>query len=458
MRVRHPTPLPPPSRADLEAQVAARTRDLEAARAELLARSRQNEEADRLKNAFIANMSHEIRTPLNSVLALTQLLREGVAGPLTVDQRKYLQIIERNGQALLHLINDVLDLSRIETGHLEMDVRDIDLVPQIELVASALSPLAAAKSLDLTLKVAPSLPLARGDADRFRQIMTNLVGNAIKFTEEGGRVMIGAEASGDTVTVTVTDTGVGIPESYRDKIFQEFVQVDQTLARRQGGTGLGLAIARRLARLMGGDINVESVPARGSRFSLTLPRASGTRAAAPPVAEADDEAAAGVPAARPGLPATVLVVEDNEDNLFTLRQILARRPLEIVTAMSGRQAIEICRRQPPPDLVIMDVQMPGMTGLQATGASRALPGGAGIPIVALTAQAMKGDRERILAAGCDAYLAKPVQPNELISVVDRLLREGAAGATISARAAPPAGPPPEEKRDDTEDGAHTPRR
>jgi CheY-like chemotaxis protein len=126
--------------------------------------------------------------------------------------------------------------------------------------------------------------------------------------------------------------------------------------------------------------------------------------------------------------------------------------------MSGRQAIEICRRQPPPDLVIMDVQMPGMTGLQATGAIRTLPGGADIPIVALTAQAMKGDRERILAAGCDAYLAKPVQPNELISVVDRLLREGAAGATISARAAPPAGPPPEEKRDDTEDGAHTPRR
>ncbi|HXT97189.1 MAG TPA: ATP-binding protein [Polyangia bacterium] len=469
MRVRHPTPLPPPSRSDLEAQVAARTRDLEAARAELLARSRHTEEVDRLKNAFIANMSHEIRTPLNSVLALTQLLREGVAGPLTVDQRKYLQIIERNGQALLHLINDVLDLSRIETGHIEMDVQDIDLVPQIELVASALSPLAAAKNVDLTVKLPPELPLARGDADRLRQIVTNLVGNAIKFTESGGRVMIGAEARGDDVTVVVTDTGVGIPDAYLQRIFQEFVQVDQTLARRQGGTGLGLAIARRLARLMGGDIHVESVVARGSRFSLALPRASGTRAA-PTIAALEAEAAIVVPQGVAGLPATVLVVEDNEDNLFTLRQILARRPLEIVTAMSGRQAIEICRRQPPPDLVIMDVQMPGMTGLQATGAIRTLPGGADIPIVALTAQAMKGDRERILAAGCDAYLAKPVQPNELISVVDRLLRDGAAGATISARAAPPAGPSPEAKRDDRqeaqepqepeepEDGAHTPRR
>ena len=212
----------------------------------------------------------------------------------------------------------------------------------------------------------------------------------------------------------------------REKIFQEFFQVDQTLVRRQGGTGLGLAIARRLARLMGGDITVESVVGRGSRFSLTLPRAARDARSARRCARRSAGAASTPRAGRraAALPATVLVVEDNEDNLFTLRQILARRPLEIVTATSGRQAIERCRRRPP-DLVIMDVQMPGMTGLQATGAIRALPGGADIPIVALTAQAMKGDRERILAAGCDAYLAKPVQPNELISVVERLLRRGA---------------------------------
>ncbi|HVV52650.1 MAG TPA: ATP-binding protein, partial [Polyangia bacterium] len=296
MRVRHPTPLPPPSRADLEAEVASRTRELESLRAELEARSRHTEEVDRLKNAFIANMSHEIRTPLNSVLALTELLREGVAGPLTVDQRKYLQVIERNGQALLHLINDVLDLSRIETGHLEMDVQDVDLAPQVELVASALSPLAAAKNVDLSVKLPPDLPPARGDADRFRQIMTNLVGNAIKFTEAGGRVMIGGELRAEAVTVVVTDTGVGIPDAYLEKIFQEFVQVDQTLARRQGGTGLGLAIARRLARLMGGDIQVDSVLGRGSRFSLTLPRAAGGRPPARVPAAAEGEDDAGVPA------------------------------------------------------------------------------------------------------------------------------------------------------------------
>jgi signal transduction histidine kinase/ActR/RegA family two-component response regulator len=446
MRDRQNTPPPPPAPTDLGSRLAERTRDLEEARAELEARSRRNEEVDRLKNAFIANMSHEIRTPLNSVLALTELLRDGVAGPLTVDQRKYLQVIERNGRGLLHLINDVLDLSRIEAGHLEMDTEDVDLAPQIEAVAEALAPLAAARNLDLTVRLPSELPAARGDPDRFRQILTNLIGNAIKFTESGGQVMVSAEVQAESVVVVVTDTGVGIPDPYREKIFQEFFQVDQTLVRRQGGTGLGLAIARRLARLMGGDIAVESVVNRGSRFQLALPRAVGdarpaARARAEPEApSAGMDVPGGPPAAAPGLPATVLLVEDNEDNLFTLRQILARRRLEIVTATSGRQAIERCRRDPP-DLVIMDVQMPGMTGLQATGAIRALPGGADIPIVALTAQAMRGDRERILAAGCDDYLAKPVQPNELLAVVERLLRRAPANATI----APP-------------DGAHTPRR
>jgi signal transduction histidine kinase/DNA-binding NarL/FixJ family response regulator len=482
---RPPPEAPAPAPADIESRVAERTRELEAARVELEAKSRQIEEVDRLKNAFIANMSHEIRTPLNSVLALTQLLREGVAGPLTVDQRKYLQVIERNGRGLLHLINDVLDLSRIEAGHVEMDTEDLNLAPHVESVVEALAPLAAGKNIDLAVNLPPDLPEARGDPDRFRQILTNLIGNAIKFTDDGGQVIVGAEAQPETVVVVVTDTGVGIPDVYREKVFQEFYQVDQTLVRRQGGTGLGLAIARRLARLMGGDITVESVVSRGSRFSIKLPRASGVHregpepaapevspastaepparrgagAPVPPTTQSANPASpSGLPGAAPeamGLPATVLVVEDNEDNLFTLRQILARRRLEIVTATNGRQAIERCRRQPPPDLVIMDVQMPGMTGLQATGAIRALPGCADLPIVALTAQAMKGDRERILAAGCDEYLAKPVQPNELISVIDRLLRPAGPDATISPRAGSPA---PEKSTADPPDGAHTPRR
>jgi signal transduction histidine kinase/ActR/RegA family two-component response regulator len=435
------------SAAELEARVAARTHDLELAQQELEARSRRGEEADRLKSAFIANMSHEIRTPLNSVLALSQLLRDGVAGPLTVDQRRYLEVVERNGQGLLHLINDILDLSRIEAGHIEIDAQSLDVAAQIEAVADALGPLAAAKGLDLAIMLPPDLPRVRADADRFRQILTNLVGNAIKFTETG-QVRISADVRDDAITLHVTDTGVGIPDSYRDKIFQEFFQVDQTLVRRQGGTGLGLAIAQRLARLMDGDISVESVVGKGSRFSLRLPRAGDVATqAAPPVAPAVDETG-------PVMPASVLVVEDNEDNLFTLRQVLARLPLDLSFATSGRQAIEACRRQMP-DLVVMDVQMPGMTGLQATGAIRSLPGGAHVPILALTAQAMKGDRERILAAGCDDYVAKPFQPKELIDAIARLLRRAPPDETIGSRAAPPAGPPPESQ---TRHGAHNPRR
>ncbi len=436
------------SAAELEARVAERTGDLERAHAELEAKSRRGEEADHLKSAFIANMSHEIRTPLNSVLALSQLLRDGVAGPLAVEQRRYLEVIERNGQGLLHLINDILDLSRIEAGHMDIDTHSLDVEPQVEAVVDALAPLAAAKGLDLVAVLPPDLPPIRADADRFRQILTNLVNNAVKFTESG-QVRVSAEARGDAVTLHVTDTGVGVPDAYRDKIFQEFFQVDQTLVRRQGGTGLGLAIARRLARLMGGEISVESVVGKGSRFSLRLPRAADDRretvarsSAAPPAFDG------------PLPPSRVLVVEDNDDNLFTLRQVLARLPLDLTFASNGRQAIDACRREMP-DLVIMDVQMPGMTGLQATGAIRGLPGGGDVPIVALTAQAMKGDRERILAAGCDDYVAKPFQPKELTDAVVRLLRRDAGDETIDGRAAPAAGQPSDST---TQHGAHNPRR
>jgi len=432
------------SKATLESRVRERTSELEAARHELEDKSRRAEEADRLKSAFIANMSHEIRTPLNSVLALTVLLRDRTAGPLTPDQRDYLEVIERNGQNLLRLLNDILDLSRIEAGHLEMDTQDVDVASHVRDIGSALAPLATAKGLDLTLKIPEQLPLVRADVDRVRQILTNLVGNAIKFTD-AGTVQVGVDVRPDTLCLQVTDTGIGIPETQLDRIFHEFVQVDQTLARRQGGTGLGLAIARRLARLMGGEVSVTSVAGKGSRFTLTLPRATGTapEQSIPPsrptrlearVSDADGDGGRR-PRVGNGGRALVLIVEDNEDNLFTLRQILAPLSLDIATASNGRQAITQCRRQLP-DLVLMDMQLPGMSGLQATGAIRALPGGDRVPIIALTAQAMKGDRERILAAGCDEYVAKPVQPNELRTMVARLV--GADAPAKGAASDPPA--------------------
>ena len=412
--------------------------------------SRSALSADRLKSTFVANMSHEIRTPLNSVLALSQLLHEGGAGPLSAEQRRYLEIITRNGQALLRLIDDILDLSRIESGYVELDTEDIDLAAPVAAVVDALSPLATAKDLELSVKLPQDLPRARCDADRVRQILTNLVGNAIKFTDSG-TVRVTGEATSSVVAIFVTDTGIGIPETQLGRIFDEFVQVDQSLARRQAGTGLGLAIASRLARLMGGEISVSSVQGSGSRFTLTLPRAaqsakrvnvSGLSTAAGTVDDIGLEAYA--PLTRRA-PITVLIVEDNEDNLFTLREMLAPLSFEIATATSGRQAIDYCRGQLP-DLVIMDVQMPGMSGLQATGAIRALPGGADVPILALTAQAMKGDRERILGAGTDAYLPKPVPPRELRATVIRLI-----GARRPDVALPGT-------RGEEGHGAHTPRR
>jgi signal transduction histidine kinase/ActR/RegA family two-component response regulator len=425
--------------------------------ADNLSRSALN--ADRLKSAFLANMSHEIRTPLNSVLALSQLLRDGVAGPLSTDQRRYLEIIGRNGQTLLRLIDDILDLSRIESGHLVVDTEDVDLAPQIAATVEGLSPLAMAKDIEIAVKLPDDLPPARCDVDRLRQILTNLVGNAIKFTDSGA-VRVTAEARASDVAVHVTDTGIGIPQAQIRHIFEEFVQGDATLARRQGGTGLGLAIASRLARLMGGDISASSVVGSGSRFTLTLPRAAEgvekknvSRLSTPPTETVADIGAEGAYAADARqAPTTVLIVEDNEDNLFTLREMLAPLSFDVVAASNGRQAIDYCRRQLP-GLVIMDVQMPGMSGLQATGAIRALPGGADVPILALTAQAMAGDRQRILDAGCDDYLAKPVAPRALRATVTRLIasRRGAGTDPGGPAVRPTLG-------QGGRHGAHTPRR
>jgi signal transduction histidine kinase/CheY-like chemotaxis protein len=436
--------------------------------AEGLSRTASN--ADNMKSTFVANMSHEIRTPLNSVLALSQLLRDGVAGPLTIDQRRYLEIITRNGRTLLRLIDDILDLSRIESGHLEVDTEDVDLAPQIDSIVEALTPLATAKDLHITIKLPDDLPLVRCDVDRVRQILTNLIANAIKFTD-AGMVRVTAAAGDVAVVIHVTDTGVGIPQAELGRIFEEFVQVDQTLARRKGGAGLGLAIASRLARLMGGDIAVSSVAGSGSRFTLTLPRAQigqvGQEASKKRNVsrlstrdETVDDIRAEAYARGPrDVPITVLIVEDNEDNLFTLREMLAPFAFDIAAASTGRQAIDYCRAQLP-DLVIMDVQMPGMSGLQATGAIRVLQGGGDVPILALTAQAMAGDRDRILDAGCDDYLAKPVAPGELRATVTRLLEARRPDVLDSASVRPPiveaARADASQKGD--HNGADTPRR
>jgi signal transduction histidine kinase len=240
--------------------------------------------------SVLRHLSHEIRTPLHSMLALAQLLRDGMAGDLNPEQRKYVEVIERNGQNLIHLVNDVLDLSRMEVGQIEieMEVRPLDLGDQVRATVAALAPLAEVKKIDLTVDSIQDLPLVRCDPDRVRQVLTNLIGNAIKFTDRG-QVVLSVEPRHQTVAVHVSDTGVGIPESARPRLFDAFFQGAGPQARRKGGAGLGLAIASRLVRLMGGDLSFESAEGVGSRFTFTLPIAEAVGGARVAHRSRDDE-------------------------------------------------------------------------------------------------------------------------------------------------------------------------
>jgi signal transduction histidine kinase len=218
----------------------------------------------------LMHLSHEIRTPLNSMLALSQLLRDGLAGALNAEQRKYIEVIERNGQHLFRLVDDVLDLSRMEVGQMEVDIVSLDLGDHMRTTAAALAPLADVKHIRLIVEPLENLPRVLCDPDRVRQILTNLIGNAVKFTDRG-QVVLSAESRNGAVAVHVSDTGVGIPEAALPGLFEEFFQADPESARRRGGAGLGLAIASRLVRLMSGELTVESTRGVGSRFTFTLP-------------------------------------------------------------------------------------------------------------------------------------------------------------------------------------------
>lgn len=247
----------------------------------------------------LAHLSHEIRTPLNSILALSQLLRDGMAGTLNVEQKKYVEVIERNGQNLIRLVNNVLDLSRMAAGHIDVELRSLDLGDQLRATAAALAPLAEVKGIELVVDAVPRLPLVRCDPDRVRQVLTNLIGNAIKFTDRG-EVKISAARSGDMVAVHVSDTGIGIPEAARTRLFEEFFQAGESDARRNGGAGLGLAIASRLVQLMDGELSVESAEGVGSRFTFTLP--VGERTPVPDRVEAVAREARASTSLEPGAP------------------------------------------------------------------------------------------------------------------------------------------------------------
>jgi signal transduction histidine kinase/CheY-like chemotaxis protein len=396
-------------------------RDLAEASAELARAKAAAEAANAAKSTFLATMSHEIRTPLNGVLGMAQAMARE---PLPEAQRGRLDVIRQSGEVLLALLNDILDLARIETGRLELEALAVDVADLAGGARAAFAAQAAEKGLALTLEVAPGAEgLWRGDPIRLRQILFNLVSNAVKFTAEG-RVSIRLAPKGEGLLIEVADTGPGIAPDRLSTLFDRFVQEEASTTRRFGGSGLGLAICRELAELMGGAVAVRSAPGLGSVFTVTLPlRRTERETGAEPAPPAPSQSVF-------GRPVRVLAAEDNRMNRMVLKTLLEQVGVEVEFAVDGAQAVESWRREAADgrawDLILMDVQMPGMDGPAAALAIRAAEAQGGrpgrrTPIVALTANAMAHQHADYRKAGMDAVVAKPLQVAELLSAMARVL-------------------------------------
>jgi signal transduction histidine kinase/HAMP domain-containing protein/ActR/RegA family two-component response regulator len=453
------------SNADLEdkaAQLAVQKRDIEIknteieqARQEIEERARQLDQASRYKSQFLANVSHELRTPLNSLLILARLLAQNPASNLTSKQVEYANVIHSSGSDLLLLINDILDLSKVEAGKLEINPELFALGTLVEDLRTVFEPLAADKQLRFAVVTASEVPAQLvTDRQRLRQVLHNLLSNALKFTQHGqvvlrielARLVPGEEAA---LTFSVTDTGIGISDDSLKNIFVAFQQGDGTTSRRYGGTGLGLAISREVAAQLGGHITANSQPGHGSTFTLYLPLSYRPPAEAAPadglpatgmLALNGNGSAPGVPVVPAAEPAAadgphaclrgrkVLIVDDDLRNAFAITSILELYGLTVVHSSSGHQGIAVLRSGRDIDLVLMDVMMPEMDGYATTAAIREMPSLADLPIIAVTARAMQGDRDKSLAAGASDYVTKPVDTEELLACMERWL--GAAPPAV----------------------------
>ncbi|MFE4755718.1 HAMP domain-containing protein [Streptomyces mirabilis] len=499
--------------------IEVKNTEIEEARQVLEERAEQLAVSMRYKSEFLANMSHELRTPLNSLLILAKLLADNAESNLTPKQVEFAETIHGAGSDLLQLINDILDLSKVEAGKMDVSPTRIALVQLVDYVEATFRPLTAEKGLDFSVRVSPELPATlHTDEQRLLQVLRNLLSNAVKFTDSGAVELVIRPAGADVpvaireqlletgslrdadaglIAFSVTDTGIGIAASKMRVIFEAFKQADGTTSRKYGGTGLGLSISREIARLLGGEIHAQSEPGRGSTFTLYLPmhpselppqgygqlapalEAGELLASEAELSGVDIETPAEVksyqdtqngPAAlfrrrrralpateqRPGLPGSngaagasqeqwasggqqeaapqprrgirfegekVLIVDDDIRNVFALTSVLEQHGLSVLYAENGREGIEVLEQHDDVTVVLMDIMMPEMDGYATTTAIRRMPQFAGLPIIALTAKAMKGDREKAIESGASDYVTKPVDPDHLLSVMEQWMRE-----------------------------------
>ncbi|MEW2451097.1 HAMP domain-containing protein [Streptomyces parvulus] len=501
-------------KAELLAQqnrdIEVKNTEIEEARQVLEERAEQLAVSMRYKSEFLANMSHELRTPLNSLLILAKLLADNADANLSPKQVEFAETIHGAGSDLLQLINDILDLSKVEAGKMDVSPTRIALVQLVDYVEATFRPLTAEKGLDLSVRVSPELPATlHTDEQRLLQVLRNLLSNAVKFTDSGAVELVIRPARDDVpqgireqlleagsmtdpdaelIAFSVSDTGIGIAASKMRVIFEAFKQADGTTSRKYGGTGLGLSISREIAQLLGGEIHAQSEPGRGSTFTLYLPLrpselpSHGYPQPLPPAGGGELPAASGsldepqeaevetpaevrsyqdsqngaaalfrrrrrtaetdeLPALRERQPdaeaeATaqaargirfggqkVLIVDDDIRNVFALTSVLEQHGLSVLYAENGREGIEVLEQHEDVAVVLMDIMMPEMDGYATTTAIRRMPQFAGLPIIALTAKAMKGDREKAIESGASDYVTKPVDPDHLLTVMQQWMRE-----------------------------------